>query len=87
MSPFVKQKALFSHSVKYILFYLIFCDEVFRKWTVFADVCQIAQKSVETVHLQKFLQWVLLKINSYILYLISVTIDRNITALNIQAAQ
>ena len=87
MSPLIKQQAPFSHSVKYILFHVIFCDEVFHKWTVFGNVCQIPQKSVETVHLQKFRQWVLLKINGYILYLISVTIDRSITALNIQAAQ
>ena len=37
---------------------------MFLKWTVSTGVSQITQKSVETVYLQKFCQWVLPKISS-----------------------
>ena len=62
-------------------------EDIFRKWAVSADVCQIAQKSVETVYFRKICQWVLPKISSYIPYLISLTADRSIVYLNVKTTQ
>ena len=48
---------------------------------------QIAQKSVETAYLQKFSQWILPKISSHIVCMISLTTDKSIICLSVQATQ
>ena len=44
---------------------------------------QIARKSVETAYLQKFSQWILPKISSHIVCMISLTTDKSIICLSV----
>ena len=48
---------------------------------------QISRKSVETAYLQKFSQWILPKISSHIVCMISLTTDKSIICLSVQATQ